>query len=279
MAAGQHTQAGSWQALLDKGKVEEARRLCEDWTKAKDLPKHVEAEKCLANVELSGRSVLTLQGDDVGGGSLSGGYQPEAVDKALRHLETALKLAPQDLSVHQGRLHLLEVSARYDDMAKALSNSLEIYTGPEGVDAWIPYTAELFELGQYRASLKLLDILNKHSPNSHDVIGNIGAIHLKLKEDQEAIPFLEKAVELAPLDTIDVWNLARAYDFAGKDDLAEKWYKRALEIDSAQETRKHKACVYATFVENKRHDLNAACELQTANCDKDEQSACSATKH
>jgi tetratricopeptide (TPR) repeat protein len=100
-----------------------------------------------------------------------------AIDDALGHLNAALKLAPQDLSLHQGRLHLLEISYRFDAMAKALEESCSIYKGPDVPDAWLAYTYELGEGKQYKAALALLQILDKHYPNNHDIVGNIGAMY------------------------------------------------------------------------------------------------------
>jgi hypothetical protein len=175
----QESKSLGWQDLCKSGKCEEARSLCTGWMTSKDTAKLVEAHKCLANVALCGNGdVLTLQGNDQGGSSLSSTYKSEAVDDALGHLDQAIKLAPQDLSIHQGRLHLLEISFRYSDMAKALDESCSIYKGAEGVQPWLDYSAELFEDGQFRASLALLEVLNKHYPDSHDVLGNIGAMHV-----------------------------------------------------------------------------------------------------
>lgn len=275
----QDSKPANWQSFVKGGKCEQAHSLCTTWVTSKDTAKLVEAHKCLANVALCGNeNVVTLQANDQGGGELSGTYRSDAIDDAIGHLDKALKLAPQDLSIHQGRLHLLEVSFRYSDMAKALDESCSIYKGPEGVQAWLDYTSELFEDKQFRASLALLDVLNKHYPNSHDVLGNIGAMHLVLREDEQGIAYLRMAVDLAPKDPIDAWNLGRAYDYAEKLELADQWYQKALTLDSDSARRQQNNCIYASFVEKKLHDPKRACELQRANCSTDVQSACSVPK-
>lgn len=279
LCRGQDSKPASWQSLLESGKCEEARRLCAPWI-SKDTAQQVEAHKCLANVALCGTDrVVTLEGNDQGGGTLGSTFKPEAVDEALQHLNQALKLAPQDLTVHQGRLHLLEVSSRYSEMANALDESCNIYKGVEGVDPWLPYTSELYDEKQFRASLALLEVLNKHYPDSHDVLGNMGAMHIMLNEDDQGIPFLRRAVDLAPKDPIDAWNLGRAYDYAEKIEHADQWYQKALALEPASPAHDHRACVYADFVEKKLHDSKRACDLQRANCAASEQSACSALKY
>ncbi len=279
LCSAQESKTASWQDLLKGGKRDEARSLCSGWLASKDTAKLVEAHKCLANVALCGNEdVMTLQPNDQSGGVLASAYKPEAVDDALGQLNQALKLAPQDLSIHQGRLHLLEVSFRYSDMAKALDESCTIYRGTEGVQAWLDYTSELFGDKQFRASLALLEVLDKHYPDSHDVLGNIGAIHLVLREDEQGIAYLQRAVDLAPKDPIDAWNLGRAYDYAEKLDLADQWYKKALTLDSDSTRRQQSTCIYGGFVGTKLHDAERACELQRANCPADRQPACSSSK-
>jgi tetratricopeptide (TPR) repeat protein len=279
LCCAQESKLASWPSLVKGGKCEEARSICTGSMASKDAAKLVEAHKCLANAALCGNGdVVTLQPNDQGGGVLASAFRPEAVDDALSHLNQALKLAPQDISIHKGRLHLLEVSSRYADMTKALDESCSIYKGEGGVQEWLDYTSELFEEKQFRASLALLEVLNKHYPDSHDVLGNIGAIHLVLREDEQGINYLRRAVELAPKDPIDAWNLGRAYDYAEKVELADEWYQKALALDSDSARRKQNACIYAGFVENKLHDSKRACELQRTNCPSDQQGACAASK-
>jgi tetratricopeptide (TPR) repeat protein len=264
-----------WQALIDRGDKEGARKMCSPWLDSDDPLKRAEAHKCLANVELCGESVVSLQGNESGGGTLGTAYEPEALEKALAHLEQALKLSPQDLSIHQGRLHLLESAGRFSEMAKALDESCQIYKGQDALEAWLAYTAELFEAGQYHGDVALLRVLEKHYPTSHDVLGNIGAVLGALKEDKEALAYLHRAVEMAPTDAIDNWNLAREYDSTGNVDLAEQWYQKALKLETDSDRVREMSCYYAGFVEKGLHDAKRACQLQKKNCaEKQQWSAC-----
>jgi tetratricopeptide (TPR) repeat protein len=279
LSSAQESKPANWPSLLKDGKCEEARNLCTRWIASNETAKLVEAHKCLANVALCGdRAVVTLQGNDQGGGTLSSTYKPEAVEEALAQLDQAMKLAPQDLSIHHARLHLLEISSRFSDMVAALDESCSIYNGNEGAKAWLDYTSELFEDKQFKASLALLEVLDKHYPDSHDVLGNIGANYLMLKEDEKGITNLRKAVAIAPKDPIDCWNLGRAYDYTDKTELADQWYQKALSLDPDSVSRQQNACIYADFVEKKLNDPKRACELQRANCPDDKHSACARLK-
>ncbi len=86
------------------------------------------------------------------------------------------------------------------------------------------------DLRQFDVGLEFMKILDKHYPNNSDVLGNIGAFLDMMKRDTEAIPYLEKAVELAPNDPINTWDLGRAYDYAGQIKEADTWYNKALPL-------------------------------------------------
>ncbi len=263
-----------WTRLFDKGNVQAAKSLCESFVNSKDVSQQAEAQKCLANVALCGHDVVQLEGDEAGGGNIHGSYTPEAVDDALVHLNLGLKLAPQDISIHEGRLHLLEVSGRYSEMIEALDDSCSIYKGKEAPDVWLAYSAELSELRQYDAGLGFMKVLNYHYPNSPEVLGNIGAFLSYLKRDDEAVPYLQKAAEMAPKDPINAWDLGREYDYTGETALADKWYQKGLSLMHDPDQKKESNCLYARFVEKKLNNRSRACSMEKQSCAADTQTAC-----
>ncbi len=266
-----------WTKLIRANNCVEAKQLCTSFVDSSKTIEKAEAQKCLANVALCGHDIIQLQGDDAGGGTMGGGFTPEAVDEALVHLNLGIKLAPQDLSIHMGRLHILEVAVRYSDMIKALDESCEIYKGKDALDAWMAYAPELADLRQYQVALDFMKVLDKHYPNNPVVIGNIGAFLNMLKKTDESIPYLQKAAQLAPSDPINAWDLGRAYDYAGKIELADTWYQKGLSLETDIERRKHSSCLYAIFVETKLHDPARACPMEKKDCDEEKQTACTAS--
>jgi tetratricopeptide (TPR) repeat protein len=266
-----------WQKLItEKKDPDAARTLCTPFENSKIIAEQVEAEKCLANVELWGADRVKSEKNADGTVDIYDEWEPESVDAALAHLNRGLQLAPQDLSIHQGRLHILEISRRYKDMAKALDESCTIYHGKEVPDVWLAFTAELDDQMQYQAALDLSMILDKHYPNNADIIGNIGAFLDIMMRDAEAIPYLQRALELAPNDPIDTWDLGRAYDYSGQINEADTWYNKALPLMTDPDQKKHSLCIYAEFVEKKLNDRTRACEMQKQNCEDEKQTACGA---
>jgi hypothetical protein len=116
--AAQSSNLAEWPTILGKedcrqADCDRARALCLTFVHSTLLTEQVEAQKCLANVALCNKAVTMLEGDDAGGGSIRSGFPADAIDEALLHLNKGLELAPQDLSIHQGRLHILEKGGRY----------------------------------------------------------------------------------------------------------------------------------------------------------------------
>ena len=255
----------TWQSLLHEGKRAEAEQLCTEWTRSSVPVEEAEGHRCLASVALGGGH-LQLQGSEGGGGEGKAEYSAQQIDSAVAHLNRAVQFAPQDLSIHQDRLYVLEVSGRYTAMASALDESCQIYTGRDGLTAWMAYPEQLSKEGQVRAALGLAKVLEKHFPDSAQVIGNIGAFYTMLKENEKALPYLQKAVALEPSDPIDNWNLARIYDLTGRVAQANEQYQKAMRLEFEPEQQKQNSCIYGKFLETKMHDRPRACELERSGC-------------
>jgi tetratricopeptide (TPR) repeat protein len=270
----QTANISDWLGLIGKKECAQAKALCTLFVGSENLNEKVEAQKCLANVALCGHDILSLEGNEVGGGSMHGSYTQEAVDEALAHLNTGIKLAPQDLTIHMGRLHILEVSGRYQEMVKALDESCTLYQGNETPKPWLAYAPELADLGQLSAGVEFMKVLDKHYPKNGDIVSNIGAFLSMQKKFNEAIPYLQNAVELAPNDSLNAWDLGHAYDASDQVDLADKWYRKALALPPDQDMPTEVHCLYAEFVEKKLKDRPRACTLEKASCEKDKQTAC-----
>lgn len=262
-----------WAALVQGRELEQARALCEGWlTSGGDDATKAEAHKCLANVELAshGEHALRLGGDD-GGGFAAPGYDEAPALRALTHLDAAVKLAPGDLSIHQGRLHVLLLAAMYGRMVPALEESERLYPGKDGLDAWLAFSAELLQRRALKVAEAFLRSLEKRHRGDHRVARNLAAVYGAMKRDADALEWAQRAVKAAPNDPVDAWNLARVHDLAGRLKQADAAYQKALALQPDAERAKA-ACLYAEFLATKRKDPSRACAMQQQH--ECEQSAC-----
>ena len=265
--------AGEWPELIQAGDLAAAKAKCEGWLKAAEVRTRAEGHKCLANVEvgLASRAdgEAKLEGQGGADKKLAG------IRRGVKHLDDAIELAPGDLSIHQGRLHLLRVAGLMAEMAKALEDSIRRHPGADWLDAWKAYPREYYQARRFEQAVLLYRVLDSHFPDDHTIISNMGAALAMLERGAEALECFQRAVKLSPDDPIDNWNLARLNDFMGKLDEAQRGYERALALKQDDAARANGTCVYAEFLEKKRNDRKRACELQRkASCPA--QTACTA---
>ena len=263
-----------WQRLIDSNQLAEARAFCEECVWNKDKRIAAEGHKCLANVELAGASTTIIDTPKGRGGTMRGGYAGPGVDRALAHLKQGMALAPDDLSIHQGRLHVLIGALRYSELPAAVEDSIKIYKGKDAPDRWLDYCSELMDFSHYEEGLAFTEALEKHYGNDHRVVANIGAFLVLLERDAEAVKYLTKAVAMKPDDPINNWNLGRYYDYANNLPLADRYYLKGLSMEKDKQRLRENYCVYATFLEKKLKQSNKACELQKRYCPSERQSAC-----
>jgi tetratricopeptide (TPR) repeat protein len=262
-------------ALVQSERIDEARELCSGWLESRDPTRRAEAHKCLANVEGAAARTIMIEGDDLGGGRIRAGFAGEALDRALAHLDEAIGLAPADLSIHQGRLHLLMSSGQFARTAEALRDSLSSYTGPDALEAWLDYSPRFFQARKLRAGVAFLKVLEARYPDEHRVVANIGAFLSALEEDEEAIRYGEKAVRLNPEDPINNWNLGLMYEYAGDLDAADRQFRRSLALPVAPGQTVAQNCMhYAQFAENKLGDVERACAIHRESCPREAYPVC-----
>lgn len=265
-----------WGRLLDANKPDQAQLLCEGMTHSSDLGQRVEAQKCLANVALC-RGATTMLAGDPSGGVLRSSYTREAADVALQHLNEGIRLAPQDISIHMGRLHVLEVTGRFDEMVKALEETLSVYKGADAMHEFLQYVPELWDMRAVPQALSFSLVLDRHFPNEHEIIGNIGALYNALGDQERALPYLRRAVELDPKDAMDAWNLGWALKAMNRNQEADLWMRKSMQLHPDATGMEDRACLYARFVETNLKQRERACALERKSCEKEQQTACAAS--
>jgi tetratricopeptide (TPR) repeat protein len=254
----------SWHALSEANKVPEARALCESWLASPIRWLAAEGHKCLANVGLMGPKWWRREGGKHGGIT---GPDHTRTDQAIDHLTKAIALAPEDLSTHQGRLHVAISYFRPDRAPKLLADSLQTYTGPDALPEWLAYAQELWQAGSATDGLEFMRVLEKKYPDDHRVVGNVGTFLIVLDRRDEALPYLRRAVELAPKDAIDNWNLGRFYEKQGDMKSAEPLFRKAIALEADRERRQDMTCNLARFLSEHPASHADGCAMARKQCD------------
>jgi tetratricopeptide (TPR) repeat protein len=267
-------ESGTWRAFIDKGRYDEAQVLCDELVVSKVAVDKAEGHKCLANLALVDASTIFVEKSEGSGGQIRSGFHGEGVNASLSHLEQALDLSPNDLTIHQGRLHILMQSGRYDDLAPALADSLMRYTREDALDAWLAYSRGFWEWGFYNPGVEYLRVLERRYPRDHRIKANLGAFLGYLGKDNESLDLSEQAVALAPDDPLNNWNLARQYDYMGRIEEAEEQYTKALALYEGKKPTMPIFCYYAEFVQEKLQDKDRACAIRKERCPEMHEKYC-----
>jgi len=246
-----------WHKLAGAGELKKMKALCTSWGTSPDAKVAAQAQICLAQLAAHQANSLELAKGE-SGAFIGGGFNGPHVDEALGHLDKAIALTPDDLSIHQGRLFLLTHSGRFRDAPAALRNSLAVYHGRDALQDWLGYCQAFADHGAYDSAVEYMHVLEKKYPNDPDVISNIGAFLFMGDKYAEALPYVKRGAELAPNDPINIWNLGRAYDKTGKYDLARTNYLKALALEKNAEALRDKKCMFADFLEQRGDKTNAA---------------------
>lgn len=255
-----------WKYFIQSQKCQQAKALCTPYVNSPKTADKLAAQECLANVALCGADAVNIERGKDGSTYLTSSLIPAAVDESLAHINAAIKLAPRDIQIYEGKLQILEMAGRYKAMAQALDQSCTIFNSKNDLQTWLNLPVDLAQKGDPQTAIALNKVLYKHYPESSDVIGNMGVFNLYAGQPADAIPYFLKAVKLAPNDITNTWDLARAYDFTNQNQLANHWYQKGLSLQKSTPEYKTASCIYGHFVGKKLHNKTRACKLETANC-------------
>jgi len=109
-------------------------------------------------------------------------------------------------------------------------------------------------------------VLENRYPTDHRIVGNVGTFLIALKRDDEGLPYLRRAVELAPNDAIDAWNLGRFHEKHGDPLNAERMYRRAVSLEKNAERHQDMACNLGRFLATQGATHEEGCALAAGQC-------------
>lgn len=269
-AAEQHpASSDDWQFFLRQGEPDKAEPLCKTLLDKKDKASRVDGYKCMANVILFKNKTSQAPAEGHGDG-MHQGWNKAGADQAIEQLEQAMKLAPDDLSLHQMRLFVLSRSGQMNKLPQALENSLQIYTGPDALDHWLSFAREFWNAKELGLGLEYLDVLAAKYPDNAKILGNLAAFAGQEGKLDLALEYALKSVELQPENPRNQWNLASLYEHRGEHEKADAQFQKALPLFKDPAMADSAWCTYGLFVENTLKDSERAKKIIEKHCKKSE---------
>ncbi len=129
-------------------------------------------------------------------------------ERAIPILERAIQVAPKDSRPHR-QLGKLEVTLHQNDQAREQFEKA-IALRPDDPFAYIDLVGLYRTSGDVSAALRLLNEAVAHCPNAEGVQLEMGLALMAAGRVGEALPYLQKAVELAPDNPTNYEELAKA---------------------------------------------------------------------
>ena len=155
--------------------------------------------------------------------------QIEAPFEAVRVLEHAVQLAPQDHRAHNSLGTAYLISLRLDDAVAEFQRALEIDATDEFANLNLGNLARAMSdyeraVSYYRKQIAL-------KPNDGEAHGGLAIAMLALGRDEEAAPEIKRAMELAPADYRFLTQLCFFYVSRKKAMLARPLVEQAVHIE------------------------------------------------
>ncbi len=155
--------------------------------------------------------------------------QTEQLSKAKRALEKLLQI---DDNNHQSAFILGTIFLTSKEYYPAMANFLyALNLKKDYHDARIGLAEAYYKLGRYKVALKELDELIKAIPEQLTPYVKASLILIELGHNNEAVPLLEKAIEIHSTNLEIIEMLAIIYEQEGNKDRSEELYQEMLILD------------------------------------------------
>jgi serine/threonine-protein kinase len=141
------------------------------------------------------------------------------IPQAQAAAEHALQLDDSLAEAHTTLAFILFAEFKYDDAEREFKQSIAL--NPRYPTTYHWYGLMLGDLGYYDRYLSVVEQAEELDPYSPVIALNVGAAHMYLKQNEEALKYFKKSVELDP-------SFAVGYEWIGNCDVVMKNYQDAL---------------------------------------------------
>uniref|UniRef100_A0A0P6J094 dolichyl-phosphate-mannose--protein mannosyltransferase n=1 Tax=Heterocephalus glaber TaxID=10181 RepID=A0A0P6J094_HETGA len=154
--------------------------------------------------------------------------------EAKRYYQRALQLYPKHSRALFNLGNLLKSQEKKEEAVALLKESIKY--GPEFADAYSSLASLLAEQERFKEAEEIYQAGIKNCPDSSDLHNNYGVFLVDSGSPEKAAAHYQQAVILSPHHHVAMVNLGRLYRSLGENDMAEEWYKRALQVAREAET-------------------------------------------
>uniref|UniRef100_A0A8C3YIG1 dolichyl-phosphate-mannose--protein mannosyltransferase n=1 Tax=Catagonus wagneri TaxID=51154 RepID=A0A8C3YIG1_9CETA len=148
--------------------------------------------------------------------------------EAKLYYQRALQLNPQHNRALFNLGNLLKSQEKKEEAITLLKDSIKY--GPEFADAYSSLASLLAEQERFKEAEEIYQAGIKNCPDSSDLHNNYGVFLVDTGSPEKAVTHYQQAIKLSPSHHVAMVNLGRLYRSLGDNNVAEEWYKRALQV-------------------------------------------------
>ncbi|KAM5299958.1 protein O-mannosyl-transferase TMTC1 [Ctenodactylus gundi] len=148
--------------------------------------------------------------------------------EAKMYYQRALQLHPQHSRALFNLGNLLKSQEKKEEAIALLKDSIRY--GPEFADAYSSLASLLAEQERFKEAEEIYQAGIKNCPDSSDLHNNYGVFLVDSGSSEKAVTHYQQAITLSPAHHVAMVNLGRLYRSLGENNMAEEWYKRALQV-------------------------------------------------
>ena len=263
----------TWESLLKDEKYSELFEYLQEWeTKESSNPELLIAyanyyiyRNRFSGAHLVGKDYevrgQSIQFSDIQTGEIAGyivgstHYDEEDIIKAVEYLDRGIKIAPNRLDIHFGKIHILNEIENYKDAGQALRAVLEISKKNNNEWFWInnekmentehhflhviqPYYGAWLKADTKESLAQVKQCAEKQIelyPKHIYAYNNLAVSHYAQGQSQEALRYFLQAEKIEPNDSRVLFNLAHLYREMNDPQKAKEYLTKILAVGDEQE--------------------------------------------
>lgn len=151
-------------------------------------------------------------------------------EQAIKEFSKAADARPDKFEAHYGLAMAYLNTGKMEQSVESFEKAVKI--APNRLDIIYSLGVTYQRMGRLERALEVYHDIAQQNPRSFQVFNNVGIIQMKLGDYEKAVGALKYAIELDANYYPAYFNLARAYELAGKTDLAAEQYRRVKDSAS-----------------------------------------------
>jgi tetratricopeptide (TPR) repeat protein len=137
-------------------------------------------------------------------------YEQNYLDQGIKIFENIIKIQPDDCNGYYNLANCLQKQKKYDQAILNFQKVLEL--DDKNINAIYNLGNVLIDIKRYEYAMQCFTKVNELQPNSDDTLNNLGFIQLEFGYHEKALEFLNQAISINPNNISALNNLGKVHE-------------------------------------------------------------------